>query len=105
MITAMSKNKNRIESSAVQRAALYIRVSTEEQAMHGLSLTAQRDTLTQYAQANGLKVVGVYTDEGITARKKYRNRAAFMRMLEDVQADQIDIILFIKLDSCLILFA
>ena len=42
----------------VQRAALYIRVSTEEQAMHGLSLTAQRDTLTQYAQTNGLKVVG-----------------------------------------------
>lgn len=94
----MSQKKNRIESSAVQRAALYIRVSTEEQAMHGLSLTAQRDTLTQYAQTNGLKVVGIYTDEGITARKKYRNRAAFMRMLEDVQADQIDIILFIKLD-------
>lgn len=83
---------------AVRRAALYIRVSTEEQAMHGLSLTAQRDTLTNYAQANDLKVVGVYTDEGITARKKYRSRAAFMRMLEDVQAGQIDIILFIKLD-------
>lgn len=66
--------------------------------MHGLSLTAQRDTLTQYAQENGLKVVGIYTDEGITARKKYRNRSAFMRMLQDVQADQIDIILFIKLD-------
>lgn len=94
----MPQKKNRIESSAVQRAALYIRVSTEEQAMHGLSLTAQRDTLTQYAQANGLKVAGIYTDEGITARKKYRNRAAFMRMLEDVQADRIDIILFIKLD-------
>lgn len=94
----MPSKKNRIESSAVQRAALYIRVSTEEQAMHGLSLTAQRDTLTQYAQENGLKVVGIYTDEGITARKKYRNRAAFMRMLEDVQANQIDIILFIKLD-------
>ena len=94
----MPNKKNRIESSAVRRAALYIRVSTEEQAMHGLSLTAQRDTLTQYAQKNGLKVVGIYTDEGITARKKYRNRAAFMRMLEDVRADQIDIILFIKLD-------
>lgn len=82
----------------IQRAALYIRVSTEEQAMHGLSLTAQRDTLEQYAKENNLKIVGIYTDEGITARKKFRNRTAFMRMLEDVQADQIDIILFIKLD-------
>ncbi len=66
--------------------------------MHGLSLTAQRDTLEQYAKENNLKIVGIYTDEGITARKKFRNRTAFMRMLEDVQADQIDIILFIKLD-------
>ena len=94
----MASKKNRIETSGVRRAALYIRVSTEEQAMHGLSLTAQRDTLTQYAQENSLKVVGIYTDEGITARKKFRNRTAFMRMLEDVQADRIDIILFIKLD-------
>lgn len=93
----MSQRK-RIESLSVQRAALYIRVSTEEQAMHGLSLAAQRDTLTQYAQSNGLKVMGIYADEGITARKKYRNRSAFMRMLEDVQANQIDVILFIKLD-------
>lgn len=94
----MPSKKDRIESSAVQRAALYIRVSTEEQAMHGLSLTAQRDTLTRYAQENGLKVIGIYADEGITARKKFRNRAAFMRMLDDVRADRIDIILFIKLD-------
>lgn len=94
----MPPNKNRINSPDVQRAALYIRVSTEEQAMHGLSLPAQRDTLTQYAQDNGLKIVGIYADEGVTARKKFRNRAAFMRMLSDVEADRIDIILFIKLD-------
>lgn len=88
----------RIEDDGIRRAALYIRVSTEEQAMHGLSLTAQRETLTRYVEDNGLRLVGVYTDEGITARKKYRNRAAFMRMLRDVEAGQIDLILFIKLD-------
>lgn len=90
--------KKRIEDDGIRRAALYIRVSTEEQAMHGLSLTAQRETLTRYVEDNGLRLVGVYTDEGITARKKYRNRAAFMRMLRDVEAGQIDLILFIKLD-------
>lgn len=42
--------------------------------------------------------MGIYTDEGITARKKYRNRTEFMRMLRDVQSDKIDLILFIKLD-------
>lgn len=88
----------RIEPGEVKRAALYIRVSTEEQAMHGLSLTAQRETLERYVGDNGLKLAGVYVDEGITARKKYKNRAAFMRMLDDVRADRIDLILFIKLD-------
>ena len=88
----------RLEDSGIQRAAVYIRVSTEEQAMHGLSLDAQRETLLQYVSENGLRLVGIYVDEGITARKKYKNRAAFMRMLQDVQSDQIDLILFIKLD-------
>ncbi len=95
---AMSRAKTRIEDCTVQRAALYIRVSTEEQAMHGLSLTAQRETLTRYVAENGLRLVGAYVDEGITARKKYKNRAAFMRMLRDVEEDKIDLILFIKLD-------
>ena len=92
----MPKEKNIMPD--IQRAALYIRVSTEEQAMHGLSLSAQRDSLTHYAAEHQMKVVGLYADEGITARKKYRRRTEFMRMLDDVQQDKIDVILFIKLD-------
>ena len=80
------------------RAAIYIRVSSEEQAMHGLSLAAQREALLTYARQHGIQVVDLYADEGVTARKKYRSRPAFMRMLTDVQADRIDLILFIKLD-------
>lgn len=94
----MALPHRRIEDDGIKRAALYIRVSTEEQAMHGLSLPAQRETLTRYAAENGLLVAGIYADEGITARKKYRNRAGFMRMLRDVEAGKIDLILFIKLD-------
>lgn len=94
----MRKRDRRIENGGAQRAALYIRVSTEEQAMHGLSLTAQRETLLRYVEENGLRLAGVYVDEGITARKKFKNRAAFMRMLSDVQSGKIDLILFIKLD-------
>lgn len=94
----MSREKKRIEDGGVQRAALYIRVSTEEQAMHGLSLAAQRETLTRYVAENGLRLADIYVDEGVTARKKYKNRPAFMRMLRDVEADRIDLILFIKLD-------
>lgn len=82
----------------VRRAALYIRVSTEEQAKKGYSLPAQKEDLEEYAKKNGYAIVGYYIDEGKSARKKYTNRKEFMRMMEDVKADKIDVILFIKLD-------
>jgi len=82
----------------MKRAALYIRVSTEEQAMHGYSLAAQRDALTKYAKEHDLFIVDYYTDEGKSAHKKYTSRPEFMRLLHDVEADKLDLILFIKLD-------
>lgn len=86
------------ESLAPRRAALYIRVSTEEQARKGYSLPAQKEDLEAYARKNGYAIAGYYIDEGKSARKKYTKRKEFMRMLEDVKADKIDVILFIKLD-------
>ena len=80
------------------RAALYIRVSTEEQARHGYSLDAQKDALAKYALENNMIIVDYYTDEGHTARKKYTSRKEFMRMMTDVKQHKIDLILFIKLD-------
>jgi len=82
----------------MQRAGLYIRVSTEEQAMHGYSLEAQREALTKYAKEHDLFIVDYYMDDGASARKKYTTRKEFMRMLRDVEADKLDLILFIKLD-------
>ena len=81
-----------------KRAAIYIRVSTDEQALHGYSLEAQKETLTQFAKSNDMKIVDYYADEGVSARKKYTTRKEFMRMLEDVKQNKIDVILFIKLD-------
>jgi DNA invertase Pin-like site-specific DNA recombinase len=80
------------------RAALYIRVSTEEQAQYGYSLDAQREALTTYANKHGMSIVDYYVDAGHSARKKYPARPEFMRMLRDVEAGKIDLILFIKLD-------
>lgn len=82
----------------VRRAALYIRVSTEEQAKQGFSIPAQREDLEEYARTNGYAIAGVFIDEGKSARKKYTVRPAFMEMMEKVKAREIDVILFIKLD-------
>lgn len=80
------------------RSAIYDRVSSDFQVKEGLSLEAQRQALTDYALSHGYEIVGYYTDEGITARKKMQNRKDLTRLLEDVQKDKIDLILVTKLD-------
>ena len=82
----------------MKRAALYARVSTEEQARHGYSIGAQIENLRAYAKEHGYQIVGEYIDEGISARKPYKKRPALMRLLEAVEADRVDLILFVKLD-------
>ncbi len=80
------------------RCALYDRVSTENQVEHGISLDTQKDALTEYALNHGYEIVGYYSDEGITARKKMQNRKELLRLLDDVKRDKIDLILVTKLD-------
>lgn len=80
------------------RAAIYIRVSTEEQRINGLSVEMQRDVLTEYANKNNMEIVDYYIDAGLTARKKLTHRKELIRLLEDIKSGFIDIIIFTKLD-------
>lgn len=82
----------------MKRAALYIRVSTEEQARHGLSLPEQKTSLEEYVAKHEYLIAGIYEDAGISARKPYKKRPALLRLLDDCKAGKIEIILFIKLD-------
>lgn len=80
--------------NSVLRAALYIRVSTAEQAMHGYSIEAQKEYLEAYAKENGMRIVGIYADEGKSASKMLYQRKELLRMIEDMEAGNIDVILF-----------
>ncbi len=77
------------------RAAVYIRVSTEEQAEEGFSLEAQEDRLLAYCEAQGWDVAGVYADKGHTGRK-INTRDAYKKMLDD--RGLWDTILVMKMD-------
>ena len=77
---------------------LYARVSTEEQAIHGLSIEAQTAALEEWAKENGCKVVGLYVDAGISARKPASKRPDLQRLLNDVRAGKGDLVVFTKLD-------
>jgi len=76
----------------------YIRVSTEEQARKGLSLENQEATIKEYISRNGWKLVDMYIDRGITARKKLQRRTEFLRMMGDVQKKRINHIVVLRLD-------
>lgn len=82
----------------VIRCAIYIRVSTAEQMVHGKSLQAQQECLERYAQEHNMTVAGVYADEGKTARKELKKRKAIHSLLQDVKDSKIDTILFWRLD-------
>lgn len=89
---------NTLSREYILRVALYIRVSTEEQALYGSSLQAQEAELTRFAQENNMKVVKVYRDEGVSGSKPAMKRPGMSELLEDIQADKIDMVLFTKLD-------
>lgn len=49
-------------------AVIYLRVSTDEQAKSGLGLEAQETRCRAWAEANGLEVVAVLVDDGVSAK-------------------------------------
>lgn len=80
------------------RVAIYLRVSTEEQRINGLSVDTQRAVLTEYAKQHGMEIIDYYIDAGLTARKRLTHRKELLRLLSDVENGLIDLIIFTKLD-------
>ena len=77
-----------------KRVALYLRVSTEEQAKEGFSLGAQRQALEDYCTIYDYQTVKVYTDDGYSGRNT--RRPAYKQMLEEI--DSWDSVLVLKID-------
>lgn len=77
------------------RAALYTRVSTEEQANEGFSLDAQMRRLEMYCEMEGWTIAGRYREEGHSGRNTTK-RPEYNRMMDE--KDQWDVILVLKMD-------
>lgn len=82
----------------IERVAAYVRVSSQEQVLHGLSLDAQKMKLTEYAENHNMRIVEWYVDEGVSGRKLIKNRPELQRMIQDAEKGKFERILFIKLD-------
>jgi site-specific DNA recombinase len=78
------------------RAALYTRVSTDEQAEHGYSLGGQERDLRAQAAAEGWRVVEVIADDGYSGGDSYR--PGLRRVLELAERGEIDVVFAAKRD-------
>lgn len=78
-----------VPAMKVWRAALYIRLSVEFNGKRGDSLETQRQIMEAYVTlCPDIEVVEIYTDNGISGQTF--ERAAFQRLLDDIEAGKID---------------
>lgn len=78
------------------KAIGYCRVSTEDQAAFGVSLSAQEQRIKQYAALYDIEIVEVIQDAGISA--KNLNRPGMQRILSMMEKKEIDSVIVAKLD-------
>ncbi len=78
-------------------AAIYVRVSTQEQVQQGFSLDAQQEALENYAKALGYGLFRIYRDEGKSA-KDITHRPEMVQMLQDAENKKFSAIFIYKLD-------
>ena len=76
------------------RAALYARVSTDDQAREGYSIPAQLKRLNALCKAKGWTVCSEYVDDGYSGRDI--NRPQYQRMM--AERDLWDVLLVLKMD-------
>jgi DNA invertase Pin-like site-specific DNA recombinase len=89
----MARNVERKET-----AVLYIRVSTLDQAEHGVSLDAQEQRLSAYAVACGLSVVAVLREEAISGTVPLAERPEGKKLVDLVTTGKASHVVALKLD-------
>ena len=78
------------------RAAIYSRVSTDDQAKHGYSLPSQLEACQKYAEEHGWTVVECVSDEGVSGATL--DRPGLDRIQDMAAAGEIDILIVYELD-------
>ncbi len=82
----------------MKKAAVYIRVSTTEQANEGVSLDAQLDRARAYCTLSGLELVAVLREEGVSASKPLATRPLGSELTRLVAAGEVTEVVALKLD-------
>jgi site-specific DNA recombinase len=80
------------------RLLAYVRVSTEEQAERGHSLSMQPDFLRGWCERNGHELVDVIADEGVSASVALRKRKGGAVLLQRLAEGEAEGVIALRLD-------
>lgn len=80
------------------RVVAYLRVSTDEQALRGVSLDAQEAAVRAYCTMRGLDLAEVVVDRGVSAGKPLSAREGGRRVLDMVSRGDVVAVVALKLD-------
>lgn len=82
------------------RAALYLRVSTDEQAKEGYGLVYQEEKLKAFVQSQDYELTDdrIYKDEGYSGSLPITDRPSLQRLFHDVDEKKFDVVLVYRLD-------
>ena len=97
----MSRKRNPTYTQAplpISRAAIYVRVSTEDQARDGYGLDVQRARCRAMAEAKGWAVVAEYADEGISGTLDAAGRPGLAALLAAARTGEVDAVVVLALD-------
>lgn len=78
------------------KVALYVRVSTDEQADEGFSINGQIKTLEEFCEKNSYEIVKVYKDEGLSG--KSLDRPSLKELLKECESNQFDMVMVWKIN-------
>ena len=73
-------------SQAAPKAYLYLRLSVDDEGGKALSIEAQRYASKQYAERNGIEIIGEYVDSGLSGTLS--KRPQFNRMIADATSPE-----------------
>ena len=79
-----------------KRAAIYVRVSTDDQRDNGYSIDSQLRILTKHCEKNEYSIIHIYNDAGYSGKDLIKPN--MQRLIKDIKAKKIDILLAIKVD-------
>jgi len=75
-------------------AVAYLRVSTQEQAQHGLGLSTQRDVIVKWATEQGRTIIGWHRDEGRSGSLPLEDRLALVDAFDQAVTEGCELVVY-----------